>query len=67
MAGWTVGAGWEYSFAPKWSTKLEYLYYDLGSIQNTLTPLSGATGSTFGSSTAINGNVVRAGVNYRLN
>src|SRR5262245_8754467 len=28
--GWTVGAGWEWMFAPKWSIGLEYLYVDLG-------------------------------------
>ncbi|MBX6425867.1 MAG: porin family protein [Variibacter sp.] len=27
-AGWTIGAGLEYAFAPNWSAKLEYLYAD---------------------------------------
>ncbi len=31
-AGWTAGAGVEYAFLGGWSTKLEYLYVDLGSI-----------------------------------
>jgi outer membrane immunogenic protein len=30
-SGWTVGAGWEYAFAPGWSAKVEYNYLDLGS------------------------------------
>ena len=29
--GWTVGAGIEWMFAPKWSFKAEYLYRDFGS------------------------------------
>jgi outer membrane immunogenic protein len=66
-AGWTLGAGWEYAFAAKWSAKIEYLYYDLGTIENTLTPANGSTGVTFGSSTRINGNIVRVGLNYRFN
>jgi outer membrane immunogenic protein len=66
-AGWTLGAGWEYAFAAKWSAKLEYLYYDLGTITNTMTPANGSTGVTFGSSTRINGNIVRAGLNYKFN
>jgi|ERR671918_135328 outer membrane immunogenic protein len=28
--GWTVGAGVEYRFAPRWSVKTEYVHYDLG-------------------------------------
>jgi outer membrane immunogenic protein len=31
--GWTVGGGLEWMFAPNWSVKGEYLYYDLGSAQ----------------------------------
>lgn len=31
MTGWTAGAGAEKQFGPKWSAKIEYLYYDLGS------------------------------------
>lgn len=29
-SGWTVGAGGEYMFAPKWSVKAEYLYKSFG-------------------------------------
>ncbi len=28
--GWTLGAGLEYMFAPSWSAKIEYQYYDFG-------------------------------------
>lgn len=66
MAGWTAGAGWEWALAEKWSAKAEYLYYDLGEIDNTLVPANGTTGITFGSSTRIDGHIVRIGVNYKL-
>jgi outer membrane immunogenic protein len=29
-AGWTLGGGLEWMFAPHWTHKAEYLYYDLG-------------------------------------
>ncbi|TLG77783.1 outer membrane beta-barrel protein [Methylocystis sp. B8] len=78
--GWTAGGGLEWMFMPNWSAKIEYLYYNLGSLQM-------ATGSTaqlydgsFGGSPAglkwlnatqaranYNGNIVRAGVNYHFN
>jgi outer membrane immunogenic protein len=66
MFGWTLGGGWEYAFAGQWSAKVEYLYYDLGKIDNIMTPLNGAPAITFGSSTRINGNIVRLGLNYKL-
>lgn len=33
LAGWTAGGGIEWMFVKNWSAKLEYLYYDLGSLQ----------------------------------
>ena len=60
--GYTVGAGVEYMFAPSWSAKLEYMYYNFGRT-NFVTPvvLSG-----FGS-TRIDEQTVKAGINYRFN
>jgi outer membrane immunogenic protein len=34
--GWTAGAGIEWLFWQRWSAKIEYRYYDLGSVTNTL-------------------------------
>ena len=74
--GWTVGAGLEWMFWPNWSAKVEYLYYDLGSVDYTLSPLATVAslpGSTIFSVaasrayTSFNGNVVRAGINYHFN
>jgi outer membrane immunogenic protein len=32
LVGWTAGGGLEWMFMPNWSAKLEYLYYDLGTV-----------------------------------
>jgi outer membrane immunogenic protein len=64
-AGWTVGAGVEWGFAPNWSLKAEYLYYDLGDITVTgLDPLFPAfsTSTTFEN----RGHIARGGINYRF-
>jgi outer membrane immunogenic protein len=34
--GWTAGAGIEWLFWSRWSAKIEYRYYDLGSVTNNL-------------------------------
>jgi opacity protein-like surface antigen len=33
--GWAGGGGVEWAFQPQWTTKLEYLYSDLGTYQDT--------------------------------
>ena len=72
--GWTAGGGVEWLFLPNWSVKVEYLYYDLGSVTYGLSPLAnfttGGTLFTLGapvSRTHFNGNIVRVGVNYHFN
>lgn len=57
-AGWTAGAGAEWMFAPKWSTKLEYLYIDTGDTSVTLfgVPFTGRAKD----------NIVRVGLNYHF-
>ncbi len=70
--GWTAGVGGEWMFARNWSAKLEYLYYDLGSVTYGVSPLITAAGPTFtvntlSSSARFNGNIVRAGINYHFN
>jgi outer membrane immunogenic protein len=62
-AGWTVGGGFEYAFAQRWSAKLEYLHSDFGNIgfvpsfQND--PIISSK-----SNAAFRTDVVRAGINY---
>jgi outer membrane immunogenic protein len=72
--GWTAGGGIEWLFAPNWSVKAEYLYYDLGSVTYGLSPLQNfnPAGTLFTSGapaarTRFTGNIVRAGLNYHFN
>jgi outer membrane immunogenic protein len=73
--GWTAGAGLEWMFLPNWSAKVEYLYYDLGTVT-----FNGAPSTTFltgtnvvnytnvhQATTRFDGHIVRAGVNYHFN
>jgi outer membrane immunogenic protein len=69
--GWTFGGGMEYMFAPHWTVKAEYLYYDLGSVTYALPPIVQTTatgvpffGATTASHIAFTGNIARAGVNF---
>ena len=76
QVGWTGGGGAEWMFMPNWSAKVEYLYYDLGNVsmtgvttripvQQTQYPANTWTSSTYNG--RINGNLIRAGVNYHFN
>jgi outer membrane immunogenic protein len=71
QVGWTAGGGVEWMFMPNWSVKAEYLYYDLGTVtQNFAMPYSDTFGTAvFGGQARarVNGNIVRAGVNYHFN
>jgi outer membrane immunogenic protein len=77
LAGWSAGAGLEYALAPRWSVKAEYLHYDLGSLSYNRTIVSSDTRASpptltlsavgVSSSADFKGNIVRAGINYKLN
>jgi outer membrane immunogenic protein len=59
-AGWTLGAGLEFSFTPSWSAKAEYLYVNLGKFN---------CGFNCGASidnVSFSANIVRGGINYRF-
>ena len=56
--GWTLGAGFEYAFAERWSVKVEYLYVDLGKE----TYFAGMQG---GGSFGMQDQTVRIGINFR--
>ena len=58
--GYTIGAGLEYMFAPNWSAKAEYQYYDFG--RTTFTAPPAIAGSSFKNDE----HTVKAGVNYRF-
>jgi outer membrane immunogenic protein len=72
-AGWVMGGGAEYAFAPHWSLKTEILYIDLGTVSYN-SPLVAATpagtvGAGYSWSTKIRerDEVARIGLNYKLN
>jgi outer membrane immunogenic protein len=72
-AGCTIGGGLEWMFAPRWSLKGEYLYYDLGSVSlnPTLTlsqPPGGPVYEVLGihSEAKYKGSIARAGVNFHF-
>ena len=61
--GWTVGGGWEYSFAPNWSFKVEYNFMDFGDKDTTFTDF---TGASFPFRIDQQVQTVLVGINYRF-
>ena len=59
--GYTVGAGLEYMFAPNWSAKAEYQYYNFGSTSFTSGPAD-VVGARFRDDEQ----TVKLGLNYRF-
>ena len=64
-AGWTVGTGLDWAFAPHWSATLEYNYYDFGSRDARLTDTAH---NEFVTGVSIRDAIhaVTAGVNYHF-
>jgi outer membrane immunogenic protein len=60
--GYTVGAGAEYMFAPNWSAKAEYMYYNFGSTRF-VTPVVLAPFGSWNNDE----HTFKLGVNYRFN
>ena len=60
--GYTVGAGVEYMFAPNWSAKAEYMYYDFGSTRFVTPGVLAPFGSWRNDE-----HTLKAGINYRFN
>jgi len=59
--GWTVGGGLEYMFAPSWSAKAEYQYYNFGS-----TTFNAGPAPIVGQRFRDDDHTVKVGVNYRF-
>jgi outer membrane immunogenic protein len=59
-AGWTVGAGLEFAFLPRWTVKAEYLYVDLGKFN------CGAGCGAAVDNVSFSTNLIRGGFNYRF-
>ena len=77
--GYAVGAGGEWMLSSNWSAKLEYLYYDLGSVTYATGGLASDIGAVLlpGTSTGVaavatssqvrfKDNIVRVGLNYHF-
>lgn len=60
--GWTVGGGVEYMFAPSWSAKVEYQYYDF-SDSRFVSPAALVPFGTFHNDE----HALKVGLNYRFN
>lgn len=72
-AGWTIGAGLEWMFAPNASLKAEYLHYDLGSTNYGISPLATVVqpdnlSNVLGVNayTQFRGDIGRMGLNYHF-
>jgi outer membrane immunogenic protein len=68
--GWTIGAGIEAALgASNWTGKIEYLYVDLGSANNTLTTTIAALPAGFvvlNANSRVTDHIFRVGLNYRF-
>ncbi len=73
-AGWTVGGGTEWMFAPNWSLKAEYLFVDLGHLHYADACVAGAGGfctafappPAYATSARFRENIGRIGINYHF-
>lgn len=61
--GWTLGGGFEYLIAPSWTLKLEYLHFDLGSLNSSITRNS--DGFVFPYKNDLTANSIKVGINYK--
>jgi outer membrane immunogenic protein len=59
--GYTVGAGLEYMFAPNWSAKAEYQYYNFGN-----TTIAAGPADVVGARFRDDEHTVKVGLNYRF-
>jgi outer membrane immunogenic protein len=72
LLGFTLGAGMDYALGSRWSARLEYLYYDLGTIRSDVTDLNpvyfeGDPGTDlFRAAARVNGSIVSVGLSYNF-
>ncbi len=59
--GWTLGGGVEYAFLQNWTAKVEYLYFNLGSIDCGL-----GCGVALPNRVSLTGNRLTVGLNYKF-
>jgi len=66
-AGWTAGAGIESHLGGNWTGKIEYLHLDFGSASAASANPLNATPLLLGLNTRITDDILRFGLNYRIN
>jgi high affinity Mn2+ porin len=64
--GWVAGAGFETHLARNWTGKIEYLHLDFGSGSMTAADSLNATPILLGLNTHITDDIVRVGLNYKI-
>jgi high affinity Mn2+ porin len=64
--GWTAGAGVEAHLAGNWTGKVEYLHLDFGSASTAAVDPVNATPLLLGINTRITDDVLRVGLNYKI-
>jgi outer membrane immunogenic protein len=62
--GWIGGLGAAYAWSPEWSIKGEWLYLDVGTVDNTIVGSNGFV--VLNSHASVRGNIFRLGVDYRF-
>jgi len=65
QAGWTIGGGVEGVITGRWTAKAEYLYVDLGTVNNAFAPGLGGF-VTLNTSSHVTDNIFRVGINYHF-
>lgn len=65
MVGWSLGGGVEWAIGPRWTAKLDYIYFDFGSIRTAGTVGPAASSEFYTQSIGVTVHAVKAGVNYR--
>jgi outer membrane immunogenic protein len=64
--GWVAGLGAETMLGPHWSTRLEWLHYDLGSVNDAFTSAAAVGPYSVSWSRTIQYDIVRLGANYQF-
>jgi outer membrane immunogenic protein len=66
--GWALGVGAEMMITDRWTARLEYLHYDLGSVGYTMTAvdIDGGGYPRFTSKAKVAGDLVRVGLAYKF-
>ena len=65
MVGWSLGGGVEWALGPRWTAKLDYTYFDFGSIRTAGTVGPVATSEFYTQNIDVTAHAVKVGLNYR--